>query len=168
MDILVDTGVLLRLVIPTDPLNADIRQAIKILRTRGERLIMLTQNAAEFWNVCTRPATTRGGYGFSIEETARQLRLIERLISVRQESEAAYQEWKRLVVVHSVKGTKVHDARIVAAMKTHGITHVLTLNGDDFRRFAPLVTVIRTRRGNLISDIARGSAVADSIRKPVE
>jgi hypothetical protein len=46
MDILVDTGVLLRLVIPTDPQNAEIRRAIKILKIRGDRLLMLTQNAA--------------------------------------------------------------------------------------------------------------------------
>jgi hypothetical protein len=30
---------------------------------------------------------------------------------------------------------QVHDARIVAAMNVHGVTHPLTLNGADFRRF---------------------------------
>jgi hypothetical protein len=91
---------------------------------------MPPQNAAEFWNVCTRPATSRGGFGFSIDETVRKLRLIERLISVRAETEATYQEWKQF------------DARIVAGMKSHGITHLLTLNGADFKRFSPLVTVM--------------------------
>jgi predicted nucleic acid-binding protein len=139
MEILADTGVLLRLVIPADPSNGDVRRAIKILRTRGDRLTMLTQNASEFWSVCTRPVTSRGGYGFSVEETGRKLRLIERLISVRAESHATYLEWKRLVVAHSVKGAKVHDARIAAAMKVYGITHVLTLNGEDFKRFASFI-----------------------------
>jgi hypothetical protein len=41
-----------------------------------------------------------------------------------------------------VKGTKAHDARIVAAMKAYGVTHLLTLNGDDFKRFHGIITVM--------------------------
>jgi predicted nucleic acid-binding protein len=59
MDFLVDTGILLRLVIPADALHAEARRSIKILRSRGERLVTLTQNVSEFWNVCTRPAAAR-------------------------------------------------------------------------------------------------------------
>lgn len=141
MDILVDTGVLLRLVIPADPLHADARRAIKTLRTRRDRLITLTQNISEFWNVCTRPATARGGYGLTVEETARKLRLIERLIAVKPDSETAYQEWKGLLVAHAVQGVKAHDARIVAAMRAYGITHLLTLNVDDFKRFSGITVI---------------------------
>lgn len=142
MDILVDTGILLRLVTSSDALHSDARRSIRVLRSRGESLWTLTQNISEFWNVCTRPATARGGYGFTIDETAKKLRLIERLISVRPDSDAAYQEWKNLVATHSVKGAKVHDARIVAAMKAYGITHLLTFNGDDFKRFQAIITVL--------------------------
>jgi predicted nucleic acid-binding protein len=142
MDILIDTGILLRLVIPSDPLHAEVRRSIKTLRSRGDRLLTLTQNISEFWNVCTRPATARGGYGFTVDETARKVRLIERLILVRPDSEAAYQEWKRLLVAHSVKGTKAYDTRIVAAMTAYGITHLFTLNSNDFKRFQPSITVI--------------------------
>jgi predicted nucleic acid-binding protein len=142
MDILVDTGILLRLVISSDALHSDARRSIRILKSRGENLWTLTQNISEFWNVCTRPAETRGGYGFTIYETAKKLRLIERLISVKPDSDLAYQEWKNLVVTHSVKGAKVHDARVVAAMKVYAITHLLTLNGDDFKRFQASITVL--------------------------
>ncbi len=34
-----------------------------------------------------------------------------------------------------VTGVKVHDARLVAAMKTYGIGRILTFNKDDFRRY---------------------------------
>jgi predicted nucleic acid-binding protein len=77
MDILVDTGILLRLVIPSDALHSEVRRCIKVLRSRGERLVTLTQNIAEFWNVCTRPVEARGGYGFTVEVTARKIKLIE-------------------------------------------------------------------------------------------
>ena|ERR1051325_4721446 len=142
MDVLVDTGILLRLVISADAQYVEVRRSITILRARGERLVTLTQNISEFWNVCTRPATARGGYGFTVDETARKVRLLERLISVRPDSEAAYHEWKSLLVTYAVKGTKAHDTRIVAAMKAYGITHLLTLNTDDFKRFDSIITVI--------------------------
>ncbi len=141
MEILVDTGVLLRLVIRTDPAHAEARNAVRILKSRGETLVTLTQIAAEFWNVCTRPPAARGGYNLPIQEAARKLRLIERLFEIRPDSLASFQEWKRLVVTHSVRGVKVHDARLVAAMRAHGITHILTFNTDDFKRFSGITAV---------------------------
>ena len=145
MDVLIDTGILLRLVIPTDALRSEVRRSIKALRSCSERLITLTQNMSEFWNVCTRPVDVRGGYGFTIDETARKVKLLERLIAIRPDSEAAYQEWKRLVVAHYGKGAKAHGARIIAAMKAYGITHLLTLSGDDFKRFHGIITVLGPR-----------------------
>jgi hypothetical protein len=41
------------------------------------------------------------------------------------------------VVIHSVIGVKVHDAKLVAAMVVHGITHLLTLDEHDFARYPP-------------------------------
>jgi predicted nucleic acid-binding protein len=49
---------------------------------------------------------------------------------------AVYAEWKRIVVEHRVSGVKVHDARLVATMKTHGVTSLLTFDVDDFSRYA--------------------------------
>ena len=50
--------------------------------------------------------------------------------------------WRRLVVSHAVSGLETHDARIVAAMLTHGIAQILTFNGEDFRRYKE-ITVLR-------------------------
>jgi predicted nucleic acid-binding protein len=55
--------------------------------------------------------------------------------------EAIYHEWRRLVVAHSVLGVQVHDARLAAAMKVHRVTHLLTLNAPDFKRY-PHITVV--------------------------
>jgi predicted nucleic acid-binding protein len=139
MDVLVDTGVLLRLVIRTDPAHAEARDAIRVLKSRGDRLVALTQNAAEFWNVSTRPSSARGGYGLSVEETAKRFRLIERLIEIRSDTDAIFQEWKRLLVTHSVLGVQVYDARIAAAMNVYGVTHLLTFNSGDFKRYPGIV-----------------------------
>lgn len=136
MDILVDTGVILRLTIASDPGHTETRLAIKTLKTNGDRLITMTQNAAEFWNVCTRPATARGGYGLSHTEAARKLRLIERLVEIRPDSLTIFQEWKQLLLTYSISGVQVYDARLVAAMQVFGIPAILTFNGTDFRRYA--------------------------------
>lgn len=48
---------------------------------------------------------------------------------------AIYETWKRLVVEHGVSGSKVFDARLVAAMKVHGVDRILTFNIGDFMRY---------------------------------
>jgi len=40
-----------------------------------------------------------------------------------------YTKWRRLVVSFGVSGIQVHDARIVATMIVHGVTHILTQIG---------------------------------------
>ena len=131
----VDTGILLRLLDRNDPQHTAIRQAFRVLRASGETLVISPQNAAEFWNVCTRPATARGGFGLSIQEADRRLRLAERLCRLLPDSPAAYARWRQLVVRHGVQGVQVHDARLVAWMQTHGISRILTLNAGDFHRY---------------------------------
>ncbi len=141
MRCLLDTNVLLRLLQRNDPNYNSIRQAVRALLARGYELCSTPQNLVEFWNVSTRPATTRGGFGLTTADTDRRVRLIERVFTVLDETPAIYPEWRRLVVTYSVAGVQVHDARIVAMMKAHGITHVLTLNGADFSRYAGITSI---------------------------
>lgn len=142
MEILIDTGVLLRLVIRTDPAYQETRKAVRLLKARGDRIAALTQNAAEFWNVSTRPSTAKGGYGLSIQEAEDKLRILERLVEFRPDSLALFQEWKRLVVTHSVSGVQVYDTRLVAAMNVQGITHIVTYDKDDFKRFQNITALL--------------------------
>jgi predicted nucleic acid-binding protein len=102
MDVLADSGILLRLLEPSDPLHATIDQAVMVLHARGDRIVIALQNVAEFWNVCTRPATARGGYGLSIAETHRRLKIIEAVFAVLSEPSTAYRSWRSLVMTHAV------------------------------------------------------------------
>jgi predicted nucleic acid-binding protein len=52
-----------------------------------------------------------------------------------------YAAWRDLVAAHSVSGKQVHDARLVAAMMVHGVTHLLTLNTADFTRYREITAV---------------------------
>lgn len=46
-----------------------------------------------------------------------------------------------MVAAYACQGKVAHDARYVAAMRAHGLTHLLTFNGADFARF-PGITVL--------------------------
>src|SRR5437660_7839677 len=141
MRVLLDSGILLRLVNPfgCGPRN----RARRLASVKAARRFVVTaaQNIAEFWNVCTRPASARGGYGLSVAETERRVRLLERLFPVLTEIPAAYPLWRNLVVAHGVQGVQVHDVRLVALLQAHGITHIITLNGADFARYPGVVAL---------------------------
>ena len=141
MRYLVDSNLLLRLPHRNDPQYNTIRQAVRALLVRGDELCCAPQNIVEIWNVSTRPATARGGFGLTTAETDRRVRLIERAFTILDETPSVYTEWRRLVVDYSVAGVQVHDARIVAVMNVHGITHVLTLNSADFARYTGITSV---------------------------
>jgi predicted nucleic acid-binding protein len=96
-------------------------------------------NAAEFWNVCARPATARGGLGLSVADADQRLRVIERLFPILPVTRASYAIWRQLVVACAIMGVQVHDARLVAFMSAHGLAQLLTLNAADFARCAAVV-----------------------------
>jgi predicted nucleic acid-binding protein len=131
---LVDTNVLLRFVDRAHSLHPSIRIAVRRLRQDGHQLRISSQNCIEFWNVATRPLE-RNGFGLTPSETGRLLQLIERLFPVLPDSSEVYEEWRKLVVAFGVSGVQVHDARLVASMKVNGISHILTLNVEDFKRY---------------------------------
>ena len=48
---------------------------------------------------------------------------------------------RRLVLAHAVSGVQVHDARLAAAMRVYGVTHIPTLNPGDFERYSDIAAV---------------------------
>ena len=59
MQILVDTGVLLRAFDRAAPEQRSIFRALRKLWSENHDLVTTSQNIAEFWNVSTRPAQAR-------------------------------------------------------------------------------------------------------------
>lgn len=141
MPYLADTNILLRFIAPTDPHHPLVRDLIYSLLTGGEAVCYTSQNLAELWNVCTRPVTSRSGFGLSIEETDRRAQIVESYFTVLPDSEATHAQWRRLVVEYRVSGVQVHDTRLVAAMLVHGLTQILTFNTSDFARYSEITAV---------------------------
>jgi predicted nucleic acid-binding protein len=57
------------------------------------------------------------------------------------DTSAVYPEWRQLVVMVGVSGVQVHDARLAAVMRVHGLSHILTFNTTDFARY-PGITAL--------------------------
>jgi predicted nucleic acid-binding protein len=131
---LVDTNILLRISRRSDPQHKIIDAALAKLALAGTALYYTHQNIAELWNVMTRPAA-RNGFGLTAAEAESEVRVIEAGMNFLAENEAVYREWRKIVVQHSVSGVQVHDARLVAVMRVHAVSHILTLNVADFDRY---------------------------------
>jgi predicted nucleic acid-binding protein len=140
---LVDTNLLARSTQPHVPEYAVATQAIAHLGRQGCRLCITAQNLIEFWSVATRPENVNG-LGMSQQEALMELRRFEQLFVLLPDVPAIYLEWLQLVVAAGVAGRQVHDARLVAVMRTHAVTHLLTFNGGDFVRY-PGIAVVHLR-----------------------
>jgi predicted nucleic acid-binding protein len=141
---LLDTNILLRLSKRDRSDVRDVRKALHLLYLSKAKLCYTSQNLREFWSVATRPAT-QNGFGLSLREADREARRIERIFRFLSDNEMVHREWRRLVKTHSVLGTQVHDANLVAAMKVHGVTYLLTSNVHDFSRYTDITAVHPTQ-----------------------
>ena len=132
---MIDTIILLRWVKPDDMHYRLVNAAIDHLIGQRSTLCYTSQNLAEFWNTCTRPAD-RNGYGLTIEEADGRATLIENTLNLLADNAAILRAWRALIVANRVSGAQVHDARLVAAMHVHQVNRILTFNGRDFARYA--------------------------------
>ena len=135
MSVLVDTNVMLRLAQPNHRQYRAATDSVARARLAGEALYVTPQNIAEFWAAATRPVGAANGLGLTTAAVAAEIGTIERLFQLAADDPAIYSTWKGLVVTHRVLGTQVYDARLVAAMLVHGISHILTFNVADFSRY---------------------------------
>jgi len=131
---LVDSNILLRWVKPDHSDYPLVVSAIDAIVRRGNVLGYTSQNVGEFWNACTRPVD-RNGYGLTPQETDRRAKFFETRLRLLPDSLAVHEEWRRLIVAHDVSGVQVHDARLAAAKRVHGVARILTFNNRDFARF---------------------------------
>jgi predicted nucleic acid-binding protein len=137
---LLDSNILIRWIQPDDRDYALVRSALDLLLQQQSVLCYTSQSLAEFWNACTRPLD-RNGYGLTPQEADRRARILESHLRLLPDSIETHQEWRRLLVTHNVSGAQVHDARLVAVMRVHGVQRILTFNVADFRRYTDIKAV---------------------------
>lgn len=136
----VDTNVLLRTTDIGDAAQPVAEAAMLALRRGGESLSIFPQNLIEFWAVATRP-TINNGLGLSISQAELQVNNLKAMFLLWDDTPEIFSVWERIVTRYQVIGKQAHDARLVAAMEVHNVTHLLTFNDRDFKRFSEITVV---------------------------
>jgi predicted nucleic acid-binding protein len=134
MKYLLDAKVVLRIVEIGHAMHAAALGGTSSLLKQGHELYLVPQVLYEFWVVCTRP-TVDNGLGFSTIRAAVELGKVLAQFPLLDDTADVFPAWRQLVTSFNVAGKGAHDARLVAAMNVHGLTHILTFNFADFQRY---------------------------------
>lgn len=137
MIILLDANILLRYANANDRAHQAVIAAVRALRFAGDEPHIVPQNLYEFWVVATRPLENNG-LGLTVAECEKIVAAIVAAFPLLNDKPNLLTEWRQAVAAHDCKGKVAHDARLVAAMRTHGVTQLLTFNVGDFARFSGL------------------------------
>jgi len=136
----VDTNVLLRSIDDGHVAQPIAQKGLFALRDRGETLSIFRQNLIEFWAVATRPVANNG-LGLNTAEAETELINLKKLFVLLPDTPDIFPEWERIVLQFKVSGKQAHDARLVAAMIVHDVSHLLTFNTSDFKSFTTITAV---------------------------
>ena len=137
---LLDTNVWLRAIQREAPQHPLAVEALATLLARGDAIFVTPQNLIDFWSVASRPAEANG-LGWPVEVVQLEIDRVLAQFPLLDDTPGVFTHWRDLVTTHRVIGRRVHDARLVAVMLAHQITHLLTFNRDDFRQFGEIVVV---------------------------
>jgi predicted nucleic acid-binding protein len=149
---LLDTNILLRFSNPSDTQHGLAAEAVAILLTQGDECYLTAQVLIELWVVATRP-TDVNGLGWSVEKTRDVInQLLERFPLVAETSQV-FPTWLTLVTKNRIKGKRTHDCRIVAVMMAASVSHILTLNPNDFLGIPSIITVHPQEIVDKVADI---------------
>lgn len=137
---LVDTNVLVRLLDFTAADHAVAENAINQLLAQNDVICVTTQNLIEFWSVATRPANVNG-LAWDTPKTKQQIEQLLLRFQFLYDPPDVLTHWLTLVSQQDMKGRRTHDARLVAVMLSHSVTHLLTFNTGDFASFTNISLV---------------------------
>jgi len=143
--LLIDTSALLRTLQVRHTQYETVARALETLPRRGYDLHLVPQNLFELWVVATRPVA-QNGLGLSVPKATSELMRRKSMFTLLPDTPAIYPVWENLVIRYHVSGKPAHDARLVAAMRVHGLTSILTFDRPDFPATPALkLCILRTR-----------------------
>ena len=131
---LIDTSTLLRTVQVRHPQYEIATRALELLPGQGRTLHIVSRNLVEFWVVATRPVE-QNGLGMSPYAAEFEITRLKNMFDLLPDIPAIYPIWESLVTRYQVSGKPAHDAHLVAAMKAHGLTAILTFDGSGFSHY---------------------------------
>jgi predicted nucleic acid-binding protein len=141
MIVVLDTNILLREADAADSRHTLVCDKRRELLQAGHDLVTAPQCLYEFWTVATRP-TVQNGLGLTPGEAFTRIEEIRAAYPILADPHNLVDRWLQLCLKHSTSGRPSHDARVVAWMDAYRITHLMTLNPADFRRYDHLLLIV--------------------------
>jgi predicted nucleic acid-binding protein len=141
MRILVDTNLIARLAQPAHHDHQAALKAVETVLARNDDPCIVPQIIYEFWVVATRPVSENDGLGWSGTQAQHEIDNVGKIFTFLRGERGIFNEWYRLVIEYDVQGKPAHDARLVAAMRRRGITHILTFNARHFHRYSEITAI---------------------------
>lgn len=141
---LLDANILIYGANPASPFFAECKRATNALTLRGDSPCLVPQSLYEFWTVATRapnPQSPFSGLGITPARAHAEILALKKMLPLLPDNPGILPVWERLVSQHAVTGKDAHDARYVAAMTVHKVTHLLTFNTKDFKRFTNITAL---------------------------
>ncbi len=135
----IDTNVLLTATDDTRKHHLEVKKLFKSAIQAGFHLAFCGQVIREYLVVATRPVDVNG-FGLRSGDAVHNIKEFHKLLVTYDEKKITVESLQHLVVKHQLKGKRIHDANIVATMKTHGIKFLITDNSADFKCFEDIET----------------------------
>ena len=136
----VDTNVLVYANAAEAPLHQRALTALKLWGENETELWISTQVIREYAALRTRPQAFAAPV--DRELLIKRVRYFQERFRVAYETPRVAEKLLMLIQQVDVGGKQIHDANIVATMLAQGITHLLSHNVSDFRRFDAFITVV--------------------------
>lgn len=137
MKILLDTNIIVRLADKSSSQHPVAKGAVLALERDLHELYLVPQNLYEYWVVATRPVADNG-LGIGPADADEDLEDWANVFRLLLDERGVFRNWRGLVRQNGVIGKRAHDARLVAAMNRHGLSHILTFNTQHFKQFASI------------------------------
>lgn len=137
-EIFVDTNILIFATNSASAWHAPAATVLQNLHQQGITLAVSFQVLREYLAASTRFS----GQDFALDTILANLHTFQTQFHLLEENELVFAHLMNLVSHISVAGKQIHDANIVATMQAYGISHLLTHNVNDFKRFAGLITIV--------------------------
>ena len=137
---LIDTNILVRAAELHATKHSVADAAVQRLLSERQLCFLTAQVIIEFWALATRPRPANGLGWTGAQAKAATDRLL-RQIPLLEENPRIFSHWLSLVAAQRIMGKRVHDARLVAVMHAHQVTHLLTFNTADFPAYIGIVAL---------------------------
>jgi predicted nucleic acid-binding protein len=126
---LLDSNILIYSLSSLSPFYEATLATLARLGESGSILCIAPQSIYEFWVMATRPSIN-GGLGLNPAEARGEIEEFLERFQLLDDSFLTWSDIINLAVAEDVIGRRIHDARIVAVMRAHGLTDVLSFDSD--------------------------------------